>query len=466
VRNRYLAVCTTYRRWLVGWWLLFLLPGLIGLSMDINRMQKVHEQPTNGEGQFLPGFENLIVDVLPFACLGCVLGIHLKELFGNSTGRLTPRLIGPHLAVAGLLVVGMTVCLPIVLAAGVGYRGPLLPLIAFALAAFSLPAVLMHWLPAAAVILFFLPVVLTSGWSPRLPLSVSVRAYALITLSLAGLSSIVLRLRNFNEEMREFDRRMPLPAFGWTRPSTTSGQYVAPWNPAPPIRRSLRTLAKPYPVSQETLWSCALHWDAGWRTFWRAGQQGILMVATLLVMALLSRPTHLKFDRRPAMLFMPVFLAAQWAVIPLWGTMYWNRGALAGEFLRPYARLQHVRAVGFVLAGATLASFALVIAALIAATWLSGFDTPAAERLSRELVFGGSIVPLFFAVTVWPFPTANWRLGNYVYQVAAMIPSVAIWMMVDTASNETFYCVMGLLAFLGLAMTGRAYRRWLDEDLT
>jgi hypothetical protein len=146
--------------------------------------------------------------------------------------------------------------------------------------------------------------------------------------------------------------------------------------------------------------------------------------------------------------------------------MYWNRGALAGEFLRPYARLQHVRAVGFVLAGATLASFALVIAALIAATWLSGFDTPAAERLSRELVFGGSIVPLFFAVTVWPFPTASWRLGNYVYQMVAMIPSVAIWMMVDTASNATFYCVMCLLAFLGCLMTWRAYRRWLDGDLT
>jgi hypothetical protein len=380
---------------------------------------------------------------------------------------LTPRLLGPHLVIAGLIAVSVALFLPAMVAVAGGYGGSPLPVIAFALTAFSFAAFLMHWQPAAMLILFYAPSLLIYGAS-GLALSLSVKSSLAIALSVAGLASIVLRFRNFNEEIPEFKRRLPRIGFGWSSFQATPGQTFSPWslwNPVPPIRRNLRALTMPYPVWDETLWRRAVHWDAAWQNFRRVVYLSLWVALSFFAFALYSRTSHSEGPPRPAILMFPLVLISQFAATPLWGTMYWNHNSLVGEFLRPYSRPQHVRAVGFVLAVACATSFMLASAALLASISIFGLPTPSADRVIRELVFAASSLPLFFAVTVWPFPASSWRLGNYIYSLVVLVPTMFLWDMVYSLANGPFIVGALLMGFAGCVATWKAYRRWLIGDV-
>jgi hypothetical protein len=160
------------------------------------------------------GMTGWFVSATALAWLGVIMNVHLKEMLGSPNSRVTPNLIGPHFTVA-LIVAAFAIGIPSTLALGFGFRGSHLTVVALSLAAFSIAAFLVHWLPYVAAVVAPLSVILFCDpdptWTPPMT-----GTRITIVVSCATLLAVAFRLRRFNEEMFEYGRRMQM-SLPWSK---------------------------------------------------------------------------------------------------------------------------------------------------------------------------------------------------------------------------------------------------------
>jgi hypothetical protein len=445
MRNRYLAVASTYRR---PMFLLLIVP--IALRTFV---------PFKAIGMYEMGTQMALL----FFCLGAAMSVHLKETLGSPTSRVAPNLVGPHLTVAGVVAAVFTIGVPLALSFGPGFHGSQLAVVAFALAAFSFSAFVVHWMPAALRVLIVVPLFLFAFDKPdalALPLA------AKTSVALAASLTIGLRYRRFNEEMFEYDRRYPPTGFGRrASPSANKGGWTRADLIARllPLPRDLRSIAKPYPVAQEMLWQRSSHWDAGWRCCWGATLPAVCIGAILLLDCIVF-PDLFQFLYGDFTSPIPVPMISLFALFAVMGRWWTNRGPLINEFLRPYSRRQQIQTVGFVLAAATAIAFASMSAALLSVVWIASSNAEAVRSVGRELVLAAGALPFYFGLAAWPFRKATGSMPTFLVLIV-MLPSIFVRFSLTSLPDRAYFQLVCALLVLGCGMTWLTYRRWLDSDL-
>ncbi|HEX4072508.1 MAG TPA: hypothetical protein VHX68_15110, partial [Planctomycetaceae bacterium] len=398
MRNRYREALSTYLRWP-----LILLAILTATLALIAALLLAIERPRRitFDGVFPFGFW--------LACLGITAAEHLREMLGSPRSRVTPGLRETHLLVAGAMtaIVGFVApCLIGGLTVGLGERG--LAVAAVTLAALTVPAMLsqrpfsgsLRWL-IWPLYLFVLFVLFRSEGPADIPVSV-MASVALFAASIGSLLALAIHFLQLREETPGYSRRGLLRPL-WGPGSAISGgrdQKQLQWSTfRVRFPHNLRALGGKSPGTGETLLRRALHWHAASQVGWNMLLQGMFFGAIVPVMGSLLGTRSLTRSlgyvsdliclAAPLVGLYPAFaIALQPAV----------RARVAGEFLRPFSRSQHVQAVALVLI-VFLASEALAIMLFpFAVFWLVASKPVWSQQPLWPMATGLSAIPLFLGV--------------------------------------------------------------------
>jgi hypothetical protein len=404
---------------------------------------------------------------LLFIWLGVAMSIHLKEMLGNPTSRLTPGLARAHLAVAGVVALVVTVAFPFAAALAVGsvdssLAHASLVIVACAVSIFAVAALLAHWRPWATVAIwvgFGLLVGLgaTTARVDLLWMPSAVQAAAMLAISILCVMAVGARLACFNEEMSEYHQRFPTrvgDVFGTSPGLAGWANPLYLWfSPAKDLRFS-RSRGANLP---ESVIERARHWHAANRS-----ARLLVLIAPFIgglmgVMARLNGWSLQQLVGSPNMSYFAVF-----PVIALFGPQY--RRFLTLESLRPHSRREFANAVGLALATMVAASWLLMLMTACLVTMFFHQEFPSARDLLRSILFSGSCLPILFGVAAWPHRT---MLVYYAYMslFGVMASFALIPLRLDEFPGPRLELIsLGILA-IGLMITRASYVRWLNEDL-
>jgi hypothetical protein len=453
----YLAAARTYRRPLV---LFAALPVAIWITSVVSAvgfMQRMQDFPgglqmnvhrdTFRQMRRVERMAAFNLLTIPSAMLliwvGATLSVHLKDMLGNPDSRLTPDLHRTHLALASLLIAIFTVTAPLAAASQVDVGMSSASVVAWSLTLFSVSALIVHWFPYAlpplfAIACFFIGLASRgrgSSWSLS-----PTTAWALIIVSLGGLTHIGWRLGHFNEEMFEYHRRWK------TEPRDSRG---FPWFfPSKDMRVGRRAGS---PVA-DTLLDRALRWHAAWKTMWVALGLGLMMGGILGAMALQKGFSIPDFVGSPNIAYLAVF-----PVIIVVGP---SRRYLIEELVRPPSRREHVRAVGLALAAVVVVGWLLIQLVGVLAILIWGRGGTSVAGFWEAEAFSLCCLPVVFGAAVWPYRTSFLFMAY-----SAMLGVMGSFLLTPLRlSGSALVCAAASILLIGLWLTRASYLRWLNHD--
>jgi hypothetical protein len=455
VRNHYLAVARTYLRPMFLLWSVAFACSLCEIATSLRLDLRLREISPDGWSIGLMAWS---INAMVLAWLGVLISAHLKELLGSPNSRLTPNLIGRHFAMVGLITVVFAIGIPLAIAFGFGFSDSRLTVVALLLVAFAIGAFLGHWSPNFAAIVAPMAVILLCNLNPSLLQQTGATLIAIV-LSFGALLVVAFRLGRFSEEMPEYRRRMQMP---FARPDT---RFVSPnaavggwdWLRLVPIRRDFRALSRRGGLANESLIERALHWHAVWRIVWPAVGAGAWIGCLLAGMALLRGYSAPELLGSPCIPYLAVFPALR-----VLGPKQ-NRPLLAGEFLRPLSRKEHVRAVGLALAAMVVLCWLLMLTTAFSVLLLFSSDVPSMPNLLQSLGFSMCCLCVAFGLAVWPYRTsAVFYVYSAFFGVMASFELTPLrWNKI--AGVELGWVSVGLFV-IGIFVTCRSYLRWLNHD--
>jgi hypothetical protein len=399
---------------------------------------------------------------------------HLKAMLGSPRSRLTPGLHRRHLVIAGPIALAVMVVLPLTASlTAVGVKGPHLPLVAAASAAFVVAAFLATWHPNAgslAAMLFWIAPMLLRSSTDHVWLPSTANSILLLTVALTCFVLLAFRYARFNEEMYGYTKRSD-----WERSAIDRGRGMGEaaasrrkWEISVPVPRNVRSLWAERPNARQNRWRQVLHWNVAWRTMWEGVFGGAAMSGLVLLLEVsfhADRPGHnvgaQAFSSADSLLlaiFLPVI--ANFPAGYIFGST--RRSFALNEVLRTYSRAVHFQTVGLGLAASSLLGALSAVGLLIAGRWIIAGDcTPSGDML-RALAVATCSMPLFFALSAghWsPAQSLRGLVGIPVLYLAAcalaLLPSDPFWAGLSS---------IGLLA-VGWTVLRAAYQSWLDADL-
>jgi hypothetical protein len=410
-----------------------------------------------------------LMSVAQSGFMGMLLNGHLTEMLGSPRSRVTPGLHRAHLLVAGAIVVVFAVLIPLATSLSIlGLESPNLAIVAIACVTCSAPALLdvlpftqaLSWLLFGWI--FFLG---GSGWiANRWPPSTT-DSLLLLGFSVICMAVLAVRYSRFHEEMRGYANRK------WTKPISgsreTNGDDMfegsRSWEALRvPVPRNLRSFGGQSPGPGEGLWRRARHWNAVWRVVWTSILIGVLLGGL---------PLALDFQS-PGALSRGVFAISFLFGVPLLGLRRpgsvfqpLDRILLANEFLRPFSRVQHVRAVGLVLVGSAVGGVLLAAMIPMFGLWfLTGRSAVNAETVWTILA-GTAWFPVLFGVGV-----ANLKPEESIAVIALCLSCYVLFALLlgfcgDRLMGIPLGIMCAAIAAFGVALTRAAYRLWLNRDV-
>jgi hypothetical protein len=419
---------------------------------------------------------NVRIALVLLLILSLATAVHLREQFANPRARLVPHFARVHVAVGAIVVFGIAVLLPILLAWSTGCD-----CFSFLATAVFISGVLlwtgsfrwMGWL-AALALYFCIVAAVEDGvvWMNRaFTLLVSGPAVGTAAL-LFGLGALLIllawrRLIGLSEE-----------TVGYGRTSQTDGKVDLPVSIQGRGRLSrflqaLRGLNEEKEVSRilgharrasTSSWSRTCRWQVGMATgnsLWLFGLVAMLAAQFLFwTLSEYSRPTWdsndlLLLTSLPWLILMPAASLAHF---------YQRRQMVGYEQLLPVVREAYFRQIGL---AALLAQFQLWSAAAVATVlwWLSaGHQSAPITTLVGALAFSALVQFTLFAVALWLARYPALLLWLFVVALVGVgaAATIARWF----AERPYLTCSAGvaILVALDLLLTWAAYRRWLTAD--
>jgi hypothetical protein len=461
VRNRYRAALRTYLRWpLVLIAIVAVILALIAsLLLAFERPDRITFAAT-----------------FPFAfwlaCLGVAGAEHLREMLGSPRSRVLPGLYETHLVVAGAMtaIVGFVVpCLMAGLTVGLGECG--LALVAVTLAALTVPPMLMQRPFAGALVwIVWLPIWLVelvfpqSEFLAETPVSL-LSSLALLAASLVSALALAIHFLEFREETPGSSRRGLLQPLWGPESTISDSRDEERWQWSRlrvPVPHNLRGLGGKSPGAGENLLRRARHWHAASQIGPNMLLQGVLAVVMVLAMAIFLGTRSLGHMASLLCFLAPLIGLAPAFVLGLQPAV---RARVAGEFLRPFSRTEHVHAVGLVLVVFLAAAALAIIVVPLAAFWLVASKPVRSQQPLWPLAAGLSAIPLFLGVGL-----ANLRESEAFWAILAswIAYPLFLWLADSCAGKNEGWPLFGLctlMAAIGFAIMRGAYRSWLDRDV-
>jgi hypothetical protein len=402
---------------------------------------------------------DILEPLFPLCVTPLLLINHLREMLEPDRSRLTPGVRRAHLVMAGFFaaIFGGTILVATSLIT-FGANGPHLAVIAMALTAF---AIVCLFLQARAT----LPLVLLLMIHPYLPgidrnfiLTLPLAQSCLMLASaIALLIAVGLRFTRFEQETSKTWEQRMLHSAGrlfaralWRIRGRPQDEFLA--------QRSFRTLGGASPGAGEGLWRRASHWNAAWGISRRGAQIGMFAGCVLLAPRLYADQGNSVFAAA-LLLLLPLFALTPGATL---GDPE-HRSLLAFEFLRPFARLQHVRSVMFVCAASVGLFYPLPLAVPLLWDWLAHGRAPTSGILWTA-AFVCAWIPTFFGVGI-----ANLKGWDSITCVIACCLAYGVSVIFFVTSETPHGYPLGLFCALmvgaGLAASRAAYRSWLNGDV-
>jgi hypothetical protein len=467
VRSRYRAALSTYLRWPLI---------LVAFFEAMIALMAVFWLASGPPSRIT--FEGVVAFALCLVYLGIVVAEHLKEVLATPRSRVTPGLHTTHLLVAGAMTAVVGVGLPCLIAGftvGLGERG--LAVVAVTLAALTVPAMLSQCpRPGLLVwcfwLLFPLDRLLFDQWAYPAGVPVSLpSSIALLAAGLASLFALAIHFQQLREETPGYARRgllRPLwgPASAISRSRDEQGRQLPSFRVSVP--RNLRALGGKSPGVGENLLRRALHWHAGSGVGWNMLLQGMflapIVLAPLMVSFLDTRSLTRALGNISDVFCLIAPLVGLYPAFSM-GLQPAVRARVAGEFLRPFSRTQHVQAVGLVLT-VFLASESLAFMLFpVAALWLVASKADWSQQALWPLAAGLSAIPLFLGVGL-----ANLRESEVFWAILGswIVYPLFLWLAASCEGKGEGWPLFGLcalMAAIGLATMRGAYRSWLKRDV-
>jgi hypothetical protein len=456
VRSRYREALRTY------WRFPLILQAIAAvITVPVAGMILANEWPRVG---------NAVPLVFALPWFASYLSKHLKEMLGSPRSRVTPDLHRTHLVIAAAITAVLAVVIPLLVSlVACGFRGPHLTIVAIALAAFVIPAFVAQFLPIFTVVPTAWAVWFLFSGNHELEMSQSAALpRALLGVSAACLVMLAVRLGRFHEEASGYSKRWLLQPL-WRNRATINkdrDEVIRYWPQLLiPLPRNLRALGGQSPGVGEKLLRRALHWHAAWRVGWSMVLQGIVFGGMQLVILLSLRPQSTAFFEISlftifAGLAPTVWLGSHFAILQAPA-----RARLATEFLRPFSRTEHVRAVGLVLAISVVAEALLIVAIPLAGFWLTGANSLWIRQSLWLPAAAASSVPLFFGVG-----TANLDSEDSFWAMFASLIAYGIflWLLASYGNEAVGWLLLDLCAVMvaiGVAVMRASYLSWLNRDV-
>jgi hypothetical protein len=374
---------------------------------------------------------------------GASLSVHLKEMLGNPNSRLTPDLQRTHLVLASLLIAIFTVAAPLAAASQVDIGMSAATVVAWSLTLFAASALIVHWFPyalppAVAIACLFIGLASRgrgSSWSLN-----PTTTWALIIVSLGGLTSIGWRLAHLHEGMFEYHRR-------WKAEPRDSRGF--PWFfPQGDMRVGRRAVA---PVA-ETLLGRALRWHAAWKTMWVALGLGLFVGGILGAMAALKGFAIPEYVGSPNVAYLAIF-----PVVMLMGP---SRRYLIEELVRPPSRREQVRAVGLAMAAVVVVGWLLIQTVGVLAIVIWGRSGTSVAGIWESVAFSLCCLPVLFGAAVWPY-----RTSILFMTYSALFGVMASFLLTPLRlSGSVLVGTAPAILIVGLWLTRASYLRWVNHD--
>jgi hypothetical protein len=402
---------------------------------------------------------DILEALFPLCVTPALLIGHLREMLEPDRSRLTPGLRRAHLVMAGFFaaIFGGTTLVATSLIT-FGANGPHLAVISVALTAFAIVCLLLQ---ARAT----LPLILLLIIRPYRP---SIDRHFILTLppalsclmlasSIALLIAVGLRFTRFEQETSKTWEQRMLHSAGrlfaralWRVRGRLPDEFLA--------QRSFRALGGASPGAGEGLWRRASHWNAAWGIGQRSARIGMFAGCVLLTPRLYADEGNSVFAAA-LLLLLPLL-----ALIP--GAIFGDpdhRSLLAFEFLRPFARPQHVRSVMLVCAASVGLFYPVPLVVPLLGDWLVHGRAPS-SGVFWTAVFVCAWIPTFFGVGI-----ANLKGWDSISCVIACCLAYGVSVIFFVTSETPHGYPLGLfcavMVGVGLAAARAAYRSWLNDDV-
>jgi hypothetical protein len=277
---------------------------------------------------------------------------------------------------------------------------------------------------------------------------------------LASVLALALHFLQFREETPGFSRRWLFqPLWG---PGSAIGnsrdEARLQWSSFRlPLPHNLRALGGKSPGTGESLLRRARHWHAASQVGSNMLLQGVLIV---LAIALFQGARSLGHMVSVLSFIAPLVGLAPAFVLGLQPAV---RARVAGEFLRPFSRTQHVQAVGLAVVGFLVAEALEIILLPLPAFWLLASKPVWSEQPLWPMAAGLSAIPLFLGVGL-----ANLRESEVFWAILAswIVHPLFLWLAAwCEGEGWLLFGLCALMAAIGFATMRGAYRSWLNRDV-
>jgi hypothetical protein len=275
----------------------------------------------------------------------------------------------------------------------------------------------------------------------------------------------------FREETPGYSRHRLLEPLWGPRPTVRDGGDAErlQWSRfRVPLPRNLRALGGKSPGAGESLVHRGLHWHAASQVGWNMLLQGIWIGVMALVPVMESFLVERSLVRSLGHISGLICLAAPLVgLYPAFamGLQPAVRARVAGEFLRPFSRNQHVQAVGLLLIVFLTSESLAFMLFPVAALWLVASKADWSQQASWPLAAGLSAIPLFLGVGL-----ANLRESEVFWAILGswIAYPLFLWLAASCEGKGGGWPLFGLcalMAAIGLATMRGAYRSWLNRDV-
>ncbi|MCC7145762.1 MAG: hypothetical protein IT443_04895 [Phycisphaeraceae bacterium] len=402
---------------------------------------------------------------LPFVIMQLLLGLlaQLNSQFANPRSRLLPGFAGPHVLIAGLIVVLCYIAFPATFA--LACQASVLTVTSL----FFATTIAMLWLAVvmpsgvwifvlAGSIGFSIPMIHShhqwfKAWPDGLPYAWAIPLW--LTSILAGWA-LAKHLAGWREDSRGFRGLMRWKTGGAT--GFTQKQYLAEsswqrWFMGRPGEAVFRPAKN------------------AWQRInrWRFTKLGLLSPRAMGLVCFVLMTMLMGLDGRrggpsDSHGFNP-FLFTYWAWMVSLSCYVQRYRVLATESLRPIYRRAYFRQIGLAMLCDVMSVWLSLAAAMIAATALWQPALLQTGNFWFALLLSGFCQISLWGISCWPMAMLRLRWRDVWLGLAFVIVFMSPIVLKEFISVSALAYLSGVQALLGVGIAGVAYRKWLRTDL-